>query len=55
VFDDAATREWAAQQTTIGRNGELDDLAGATIFFASPASEYITGQTLYIDGGFTAR
>lgn len=55
VFDDAATREWAAQQTTIGRNGELDDLAGAAIFFASPASAYITGQTLYIDGGFTAR
>lgn len=55
VFDDAATREWAAKQTAIGRNGELDDLAGATIFFASSASAYITGQTLFIDGGFTAR
>ena len=55
VFADDATREWAASQTAIGRNGELADLAGATIFFASPASGYITGQTLFIDGGFTAR
>jgi len=55
VFDDDSSREWAARQTAIGRNGELDDLAGATIFFASPASGYITGQTLYVDGGFSAR
>ncbi|MGD8350185.1 MAG: SDR family oxidoreductase [Gammaproteobacteria bacterium] len=55
VFEDQATRERAAAQTAIGRNGELEDLAGATIFFASPASAYITGQTLFVDGGFTAR
>jgi NAD(P)-dependent dehydrogenase (short-subunit alcohol dehydrogenase family) len=55
VFGDAAARERAAAQTAIGRNGELDDLAGATIFFAAPASSYITGQTLFVDGGFTAR
>ena len=55
VFDNPETRDWAAGQTTIGRNGELDDLAGATIFFASAASAYITGQTLLVDGGFTAR
>jgi len=55
VFDDPASRERFAQQTAIGRNGELEDLAGATIFFASPASAYITGQTLAVDGGFTAK
>jgi NAD(P)-dependent dehydrogenase (short-subunit alcohol dehydrogenase family) len=55
VFDDPNTRDWAANQTTIGRNGELEDLFGATVFFASPASSYITGQTLYVDGGFTAK
>ena len=55
VFENPETRQWAANQTTIGRNGELDDLAGAAIFFASQASSYITGQTLYVDGGFTAR
>jgi NAD(P)-dependent dehydrogenase (short-subunit alcohol dehydrogenase family) len=55
VFDDENSRSWAAQQTAIGRNGELEDLAGPTIFLASPASAYVTGQTLFIDGGFTAR
>ena len=55
VFEDEDYRTWAAQQTAMGRNGELEDLAGATIFLASPASAYITGQTLFVDGGFTAR
>jgi NAD(P)-dependent dehydrogenase (short-subunit alcohol dehydrogenase family) len=55
VFANPETRAWAAQQTAIGRNGELADLAGVTIFFAAPASAYITGQTLAIDGGFTAK
>ncbi len=55
VFDDPASRERFAQQTAIGRNGELADLAGVTIFFAAAASAYITGQTLAVDGGFTAK
>lgn len=44
-----------AEQTCIGRNGELEDLYGTTIYLASEASSYITGQTLMVDGGFTAR
>jgi len=55
VFNDPGTEQWAAEQTTIGRNGRLEDLHGITVFFASHASDYITGQTLYVDGGFTAR
>ena len=55
VFENPETADWAASQTIIGRNGELDDLFGITVFFASDASSYITGQTLYIDGGFTAQ
>ena len=55
VFESTETRDWAAGQTAIGRNGELDDLFGITIFFSSQASGYITGQTLAIDGGFTAK
>lgn len=38
----------------MGRTGDPGDLAGATVFLASDSSDYITGQVLYVDGGFTA-
>lgn len=38
----------------LGRIGEPDDVANAALFFVSPASDFITGQTLYLDGGLTA-
>ncbi|WP_029525085.1 SDR family NAD(P)-dependent oxidoreductase [Polaromonas glacialis] len=55
VFDNPELAQRNAAQTCVGRNGELTDLYGATVFLASQASAYITGQTLMVDGGFTAR
>ena len=55
VFGDPDLAAANAARTAIGRNGALDDLAGATVFLCSEASAYVTGQTLYVDGGFTAK
>jgi NAD(P)-dependent dehydrogenase (short-subunit alcohol dehydrogenase family) len=43
-----------AARTMIGRNGLPGDFAGAAVFLASPASDYVTGQVLRVDGGFSA-
>ena len=55
VFANAELAERHAAQTCIGRNGELEDLYGVTVFLASAASAYITGQTIMVDGGYTAK
>ncbi|CEG21728.1 Gluconate 5-dehydrogenase [Planococcus massiliensis] len=41
-------------RTMMKRMGEVEEMIGPTVFFASDASSYVTGQTLYIDGGWTA-
>jgi NAD(P)-dependent dehydrogenase (short-subunit alcohol dehydrogenase family) len=38
----------------LGRTGHPDDIASVIVFFASPAAQFITGQTLIVDGGFQA-
>ncbi len=55
VFADDTLAAANAAQTCIGRNGRLEDLAGPAVFLASNASGYVTGQVLYVDGGFTAK
>lgn len=55
VYDNVELVQKNASQTAIGRNGELEDVDGVTVFLASSASDYITGQTIYLDGGFTAK
>jgi NAD(P)-dependent dehydrogenase (short-subunit alcohol dehydrogenase family) len=55
VFNDEKMSQHHANQTCIGRNGKLEDLHGPAVFLCSDASAYVTGQTLMVDGGYTAR
>ncbi len=54
VFDGGERERWAASLTLAGRNGTLEDLRGITVFLASRASDYVTGQTIFVDGGMCA-
>ena len=49
-----STREGMLERIPVGRLSDTDDLVGGLIYLLSPASDYVTGQTLYIDGGYTA-
>lgn len=55
VFNDPAVAAHHAERTAIGRNGEMADIDGITVFLASRASSYITGQIIGVDGGYTAK
>jgi NAD(P)-dependent dehydrogenase (short-subunit alcohol dehydrogenase family) len=55
VLADQQRAEAMAARTMVGRNGEPADLHGVAVFLASDASAYITGQTIHVDGGFSAR
>lgn len=45
---------WIMERLAIKRPGRPGDLVGMAVLLAAPASDYITGQTIYVDGGFTA-
>jgi NAD(P)-dependent dehydrogenase (short-subunit alcohol dehydrogenase family) len=53
-WENPRRREWMLSRLPIQRGGQPDDVAGAALFLVSPAADYITGQSLYVDGGFTA-
>jgi NAD(P)-dependent dehydrogenase (short-subunit alcohol dehydrogenase family) len=50
----AAHRRRSIARTPLGRLGEPEDLLGAALYLLSPASDFCTGQILYVDGGYTA-
>lgn len=52
LHDNPETSAWIVGRTPMGRWGRPEDLMGAAVYLASDASAFMTGQTLYIDGGF---
>jgi gluconate 5-dehydrogenase len=44
---------WVAKRTPAGRWGEPPEIAGAAVFLASGAADYVTGHVLFVDGGFS--
>lgn len=53
-LDNPQTRQQVLQRIPLGRVAEPHDVVGATLFFCSLASAFVTGQVLYVDGGLTA-
>jgi NAD(P)-dependent dehydrogenase (short-subunit alcohol dehydrogenase family) len=51
LWEDPANLERALRGTPMQRIGEPEDIAGAAVFLAAPASRYMTGQTMIVDGG----
>jgi NAD(P)-dependent dehydrogenase (short-subunit alcohol dehydrogenase family) len=54
VFADPPKVAAHAARTMIGRNGVPEDFAGCVVYLAGPASAAVTGQTLFVDGGYSA-
>jgi len=54
LMEDPVFDEWLRKRTPAGRWGKLEDLHGAVVFLASSASNFVNGQTLYVDGGMVA-
>ena len=53
-FEDFNIRNYILDKTPVRRLAETKDIIGSLIFLASSASDYITGQTIVVDGGWTA-
>ena len=54
LVDNQAFSEWLCKRTPAGRWGRVEELCGAAVFLASAASDFINGQTLFVDGGLTS-
>lgn len=54
LWSDPGMQEWNRANAPLGRLGTPGDMVGTAIFLASPAAAFMTGQTLYVDGGFSA-
>lgn len=55
LLDDPVKYQDFVKQIPMGRWGELEEIAGVAVFLASDASAYVTGSSVFVDGGWTAR
>ena len=54
LYEDAVFDDWLRKRTPAARWGKLEDLHGLAIFLSSGASDFINGQTIFVDGGITS-
>jgi len=55
MYEDERTTTWLHRNTPLPYEGTVEDFTGAVLWLASDAGRYVTGQTIIIDGGWTAR
>ncbi|MEV6795910.1 SDR family oxidoreductase [Streptomyces sp. NPDC051320] len=54
LVEDEEFSSWVRGRTPAGRWGRTEDLVGGVLYLASPASDFVSGQILYVDGGMTS-
>ena len=54
LWQDETMRTWGESRLALGRLATPEDMVGTAAFLAAPASDYVTGQCIYVDGGFMA-
>ncbi len=52
IFQDRKRHDWMLSRIPLGRFGTVEDIGNAVLFLASPVSDYITGEVVYVDGGW---